>query len=179
MGSLKEDIKGGAEWTVKAFKALGNELDYSVKSVEHIENLLEEQFKNGQPIEGGLFSNGLGGKAFSIASYIGEVIIRNTKNTSWEFDPIDPDNEMNMMVSSSNGSKVWPMQKLGKRLQNGNEDNIYYYVAIIVKNFNEEINTTQDSIPIQRNKEKELIKICEKIGGEHIPLSNLNFVVFR
>lgn len=137
MGNLRNDIKGGAEWTIHAFKALDKELDYSIKSVEHIENLLEEQFKNGQPIEGGLFSNGLGGKAFSIASYIGEVIIKNTNNTDWEFDPHDPDNEMNMMVASKDGSKIWPLQKLGKRIQNGNEDNIYHYTAIIVKRFNE------------------------------------------
>ena len=143
MGNLKKDIKDGAEWTVNAFKALDKKLDYSVKSVEHIENLLEEQFKNGQPIEGGLFSNGLGGKAFSIASYIGEVIIRNSKNTDWEFDPKDPENEMNMMVSSKSGSKIWPMQKLGKRIQNGNEDNIYHYTAIIVKSLNKEVNDNE------------------------------------
>ncbi len=64
MGNLKEDIKGGANWTVNAFKALEKNLDYSVKSVELIENLLEEQFKNGKPIENGLFANGLGSKAF-------------------------------------------------------------------------------------------------------------------
>lgn len=145
MGNLINDIIGGAEWTVNAFKALDKKLDYSVKSVEQIEDLLEEQFKNGQPIEGGLFSNGLGGKAFSIASYIGEVIIRNTKGTNWEFDPTDPDNEMNMMVSSKGGSKIWPMQKLGKRIQNGNEDNIYHYTAIVVKSFNEEENLKQES----------------------------------
>ena len=143
MGNLKEDIKGGAEWTINAFKALGKNLDYSVKSVEYIEDLLDEQFKNGQPIKDGLFSNGLGGKAFSIASYIGEVIIKNTNNTTWEFDPSDPNNEMNMMVSSKNKSKIWPMQKLGKRIQNGNEDNIYHYTAIIVKKFNDELNNTK------------------------------------
>jgi len=154
MGNLKEDIKGGAEWTVNAFKALGKNLDYSVKSVEHIENLLEEQFKNGQPIEDGLFSNGLGGKAFSIASYIGEVIIRNTKNTHWEFDPKDPENEINMMVSSKSGSKIWPMQKFGNRIQNGNEDNLFHYTAIIVKSFNEEVNPNQDFISIQTSNIK-------------------------
>lgn len=159
MGKLKKDIKGGADWTINAFKALDKNLDYSVKSVEHIENLLEEQFKNGQPIQGSLFSNGLGGKAFSIASYIGEVIIRNTKNTDWVFDPNDPDNEMNMMVATKDGSKVWPMQKLGKRIQNGNEDNIYHYTAIIVKRFNENSNgssnqSKEQTINKQANKEK-------------------------
>ena len=105
-----------------------------------MKNYSKNNLKNGQPIEGGLFSNGLGGKAFSIASYIGEVIIRNTKNTNWEFDPNEPENEMNMMVSSKSGSKIWPMQKLGKRIQNGSEDNIYHYTALIVRSFNEELN---------------------------------------
>ena len=146
MGNLKEDIKDGAEWTVTAFKALGKDLDYSIKSVEHIENILEEQFKNGKPIENGLFANGLGSKVFSIASYIGEVIIRNTNNTNWEFDSADPENDFNMMVSSKSGSKIWPMQKLGKRIKNGNEDNIFHYTAIIVRSFNEEINPIQDQI---------------------------------
>ena len=154
MGNLKKDIKGGAEWTINAFKALDKDLDYSVKSVEHIENLLEEQFKNGQPIEGGLFSNGLGGKAFSIASYIGEVIIKNSKGTDWEFDPSDPDNEMNMMVASKDGSKIWPMQKLGKRIQNGNEDNIYHYTAIIVKRFNEGSNKLSNQTKEQSTSEQ-------------------------
>ena len=163
MEKLKKDIKGGAEWTINAFKSLDKNLDYSVKSVEHIENLLEEQFNNGQPVEGGLFSNGLGGKAFSIASYIGEVIIKNTKNTDWDFDPSDPDNEMNMMVVSKDGSKIWPMQKLGKRIQNGNEDNIYHYTAIIVKRFNEGSNkssnqTTEQSTSEQTKEEKQVNK---------------------
>ena len=154
MGNLKEDIIGGAEWTVKAFKALGKNLDYSVQSVEHIENLFEQQFKNGKPIDNGLFANGLGGKLFSIASYIGEVIIRNTANTNWEFDPKDPENDFKMMIASNNGSRIWPMQKLGKRIQNGNEDNIYHFTAIIVKRFNEEgiISKAQKSAPIPRDE---------------------------
>jgi len=143
MGSLRKDIENGSQWAVKAFKALGKNLDYSVKSVEHIENVFEEQFVDGQPIDGGLFSDGLGGKVFAIASYVGEVIIRNTKNTDWEFDPSDPNNEMNMMVSSKGGARIWPMQKLGKRLQNGNEDNVYHYTAIIVKKFNEDSASTE------------------------------------
>jgi|GEM_PF-1430884 len=159
MGNLRKDIKGGAQWTVNAFKALEKDLDYSVKSVEHIENLLEEQFKNGQAIDGGLFSNGLGGKAFSIASYIGEVIIRNTKHSDWEFDANDPNNEMNMMVSSNNGSKIWPMQKIGKRIQNGNEDNVYHYTSVVVKRFNEGFiepsNEAKDPTKTRQNSNEE------------------------
>lgn len=138
MGKLIDDIKGGSNWTVKAFNALGKNMDYSVKSVEFIEDLLEEQFINGEPKEGGLFSNGLGSKMFSLSSYIGEVIIKNTGNASWEFDQKDPENDFLMMLKSNTGSIVWPQQKLLKRIQNGNEDNIYHYTAIVVKKFNSE-----------------------------------------
>lgn len=138
MADLKEDIKNGSDWTVTAFKSIGKKLDYSIKSVEHIENLLEEQFINGEPIADGLFADGLGGKMFSIASYLGEVIIRNTETTQWEFDTQDPDNAFKMMVSSDDGSRVWPFQKLGKRIQNGNEDNVYHYVIMVIKRFKEE-----------------------------------------
>ncbi len=39
MASLKKDIIKSANWLVKAFKAIDKELDYSVKSVEHIETV--------------------------------------------------------------------------------------------------------------------------------------------
>lgn len=137
MSNLREEIKGGAEWAVKAFEALGHDLDYSIQSVEHIENLLEEQFKDGLAYPGGLFSDDLGNKMFSLSSYIGEVIIRNTKGTDWEFDPKDPDNDFLMMVSTKTGAKVWPQQKLLKRVQHGSGDNVYFYTRVVVKKFNE------------------------------------------
>ena len=45
------------------------------------------------------------------------------------------------------------MQKLGKRIQNGNEDNIYHYTAIIVKKFNEEL-TDKGGEAIENNSTK-------------------------
>ena len=48
MATLKQDIKKSASWLITAFGALGKELDYSVRSVEHIEAVLSEQFVEGQ-----------------------------------------------------------------------------------------------------------------------------------
>lgn len=134
MASLKKDIKKSANWLVKAFGDLDKELDFSVKSVEHIETVLTEQFEDGQPKTDGLFANGLGGKLFAISSYIGEVVIRNTKATKWVTDDKDPQGEINIKLVSANGTEMFPAHRVISRLQNGDEDNIYHYTAIAVKN---------------------------------------------
>ncbi|MBK8556826.1 MAG: hypothetical protein IPL65_14100 [Lewinellaceae bacterium] len=132
---MKKDIKKSANWLVKAFGDLDKELDFSVKSVEHIETVLTEQFEDGQPKPDGLFASGLGGKLFAISSYIGEVVIRNTKATKWVTDDKDPQGEINIKLVSANGTEMFPAHRVMKRLQNGEEDNVYHYTAIAVKNY--------------------------------------------
>lgn len=135
MATLKKDIKKSADWLVKAFAALGKKLDYSVESVELIENLISEQFENGMPKEGSLFTNGLGGKLFAISSYMGEVVIKNTSATKWVTDDKDPQGEINIKLVSANGTEMYPAHRVMKRIKNGEEDNIYHYVAIAVKQY--------------------------------------------
>lgn len=135
MASLKKDIKRSSEWLVGAFKALGKELDFSVKSVEHIENLLTEQFEDGEPKPEGLFGSNLGGKLFAVSSYIGEVVVRNTKACKWVVDDKDPAGEFNMKVISANGTEMYPAHRVMNRIQNGEEDNIYHYTAFAVNKF--------------------------------------------
>jgi len=155
MASLKKDIKKSANWLVKAFGALDKELDFSVKSVEHIETVLTEQFEDGQPKPDGLFADGLGGKLFAISSYIGEVVIRNTKATKWVTDDNDPQGEVNIKLVSANGTEMFPAHRVMKRLQNGEEDNVYHYTAIAIKkymNFDGEI--PEGFIEEDKNDEK-------------------------
>lgn len=135
MASLKKDIKRSSVWLVGAFNALGKELDFSVKSVEHIENVLSEQFEDGEPKPNGLFSNNLGGKLFAVSSYIGEVVVRNTKASKWVVDDNDPAGEFNMKVISANGTEMFPAHRVMNRIQNGVEDNIYHYTTIAVNKF--------------------------------------------
>ena len=135
MASLKKDIKKSANWLVKAFKALDKDLDFSVKSVEHIEAVLTEHFENGQPKPDGLFANGLGGKLFAISSYIGEVVIRNTKATKWIVDDKDPQGEINIKLLSANGTEMFPAHRVMKRIRNGENDNVYYYTTIAVEKY--------------------------------------------
>lgn len=135
MASLEKDIKKSANWLVKAFAALEKELDFSVKSVEHIETVLAEQFEDGQAKSDGLFASGLGGKLFAISAYIGEVVIRNTKATKWVTDDNDPQGEINIKLVSANGTEMFPAHRVMKRIKNGAEDNVYHYTAVAVKNY--------------------------------------------
>ena len=135
MASLKKDIKRSSKWLVRAFAELDKELDFSVKSVEHIETVLSEQFINGQAKESGLFSEGLGGKLFAISAYVGEVIIKNTSATKWVTDDKDPQGEVNIQLLSANGTQMFPGYRIMKRIQNGEEDNVYHYTALAVKKY--------------------------------------------
>ena len=135
MATLKQDIEKSANWLVKAFQSLDQNLDYSLKSVELIEDLLTEQFPDGVPKTGGLFEEGTGGKLFAISSYIGEVIIRNTVATKWVTDDDDPRGELNIKLVSANSTAMYPAHRVMKRIQNGEEDNVYHYTALAVKKY--------------------------------------------
>lgn len=137
MSDLLIDLKKGAEWTVTAFKELGKNLDYSVDSLLFVEELLSEQFEKGQPKKGGLFESGLGGKLFAIGAYLGEVIIRNSDNVQWKPDANDPDNDFLVMITTQSGAIIWPQQKLFKRVNDGEADNIHFYAKAVIESFNE------------------------------------------
>jgi len=138
MTDLIQDLKNGSEWTVTSLNQLGINLDYSIDSLKLIENLLSEQFESGQPKKGGLFESEVGGKLFAIGAYLGEVIIRNSKNVHWKPDPKDLDNDFTVMIESLDGAIIWPQQKLFKRINDGDGDNIYFYASAVIKSFNEE-----------------------------------------
>ena len=135
MGSLKRDIKKSSALLVNMFKLMNKELDYSIESVEHIETVLTEEFENGTPKPKGLFSSNIGFKLFSISSYIGEVVIKNTNASKWVTDDKDSAGEFNMKIVSANGTEMYPAHRVMNRIQNGEEDNLYHYTAIAVKNY--------------------------------------------
>ncbi len=127
MATLLEDIKKQSDWIVKAFKSDGIELDYSMGNLIEIDRFIHKYTKNGQPIKGGRLSKNFGGILFSIGSYVGETIIRNTVDSKWITDDNDPNGEVNIEINLAGGTRCWPIQKLMKRVQNGLEDGIYPY----------------------------------------------------
>jgi hypothetical protein len=132
MGSLKEDIKTASDWIVKAFEEDGFKLDKSIHSLLEVDRFFNENMEHGKPKrDGRLDGTGFGSILFAIGAYIGETIIQNTKGTQWITNDNDIDGEINISLKLSNGTIIWPVQKVMKRFQNGDQDAIYPYVKII------------------------------------------------
>lgn len=127
MSTLLGDIKPAAEMIRIAFNELNKDLDYSWESFKTIDTFFDEEIIKGKPKPGSVLEKNLGGAIFSIGAYIGETIIQRVPNSSWVTDDSDPEGEINIAIKFSNGSIMWPVQRVIKRIRNGNEDSIYGY----------------------------------------------------
>ncbi|MGE4346879.1 MAG: hypothetical protein AB7D46_05635 [Flavobacteriaceae bacterium] len=136
MGTLKEDIKTQSDWIVKAFEYDGLKLDYTIESIVEIDRFFAINMKDGKPKKGGRLSKkGVGGVLFSIGSYVGETIIKNSKGTEWLTDDNDPQGELKVAMKLPDETIIFPIQKVMKRFQSGTEDSIYPYVISVTENF--------------------------------------------
>lgn len=142
MGTLNEDIEEQSNWIVKAFAADRHKLDFTIESFISIDRFIIKHSKNGKPKAGGRLDKNLGPVLFSLASYIGETIIRNVPGSVWVNNDEDPDGELTVSIKLPDGTFVYPAQKIMKRYKNGIEDAIYPYGHIITKNYtNKEFKT--------------------------------------
>jgi hypothetical protein len=130
MATLKEDIKTGSNWISTALKSSGYKADFSPKSLKEIDRFFNEQSKDGKPTDKGLLSKQLGNRLFCIGSYIGEVIRRKVGG-EWITNDSDPQGEINITLKTPDGTQMWPVQRVMKRLQNGAEDSIAAYGSFI------------------------------------------------
>jgi len=127
MGTLLEDIKAQSAWLVKAFDEDYMYLDYSIHSLIDIDRFFNKHSKNGRPKRFGRLSANVGPILFSIAAYVGNCFIENIKGAKWITDDTDPEGELHIYIRLPDGSEVYPLDKVTKRLKNGTEDSIYVY----------------------------------------------------
>lgn len=136
MGTLKEDIKTQSDWIVRAFRADNFKLDYSIESLMEVDRFFVDNMENGKPKKDGrLAAKGFGSILFSIGAYVGETIIKNVPGTEWITDDDDSQGELNASLKLPNGAEIYPIQKVMKRFQNGNEDSIYPYAHMVTQEF--------------------------------------------
>lgn len=136
MGSLREDIKEQSDWIIKAFAADSFILDGTIDSFVEIDRFFLYNMKDGKAKRGGrLDGTGYGPILFSIGSYIGETIIKNVPGAMWITDDEDPQGELTVCVKLPDGTEIWPVERVIKRFQNGDEDSIYPYGYLITKDF--------------------------------------------
>jgi len=132
MGLLVDDAGKAAEWVATALRESGYKADFSIESLREIDRFFDEHSEAGKAIPGGLLTEHLGQRLFAIGSYVGEVLIR-TYGGQWQADDSDSEGELNISVMFPTGAIVWPVQRVMKRFQNGQEDGIYVYGRLAVK----------------------------------------------
>jgi len=129
--TLSEDIPKASEWVVKYFAQDSIILDYSIQSIKQLDNFIEKNSENGKAKDSSKLSSDLGYKLFAIGSYVGQVIIKGSSGSKWVTDDSDPNGEVNIEIQMKDGTKMWPVQRVLKRYQNGDEDNLYSYVYLV------------------------------------------------
>jgi len=82
-----------------------------------------------KPKQGGLLAENMGQRLFAIGSFIGEVIIKECGG-EWITDDNDKMGEINVAIKLPNGSMLFPVQRVMKRVREGVENNICDYVIM-------------------------------------------------
>ena len=129
MSSKIETLQNAAETFVAFVKQTNYTLDYSIKSLVFVDRLLETDTENGQLKKNGIIDSDPHKKLLlCLISYVGEIIIRNIPNSTWDIDEDVEDNE-NIRIRFNDGSVCFPAEKVKKRILHGEEDNLIHYVV--------------------------------------------------
>lgn len=125
------DAKSAANWIASALTSSGYQSDFTLESLKEIDRFIDEQAPGGKPKAGSLLSEKLGARLFALGAYTGEVILRSSGG-AWKADDNDPQAEINIAIVQKNGTESWPVQRVMKRLKNGQEDSVFAYgVALL------------------------------------------------
>ena len=126
MGTIKQDISGAAEQIARALRSSNYRANFSPESLWDIDLFFDDHSANGAPKPKGLLAEELGQRLFALGGYVGETI-RRTLGGEWQADDADPKGEINIALKLPDGSLIWPVQRVMKRLKNGPEDGIAVY----------------------------------------------------
>lgn len=133
MATLEEDVHKQSAWIVKAFSSDRIKLDYSIESLKEIDLFFKQNAIPGKAKPNGRLAQNLGPVLFSIGAYVGSVIIKALPGSFWITDDKDPEGEITVQVKLPSGTIIWPMQKVINRFKNGEEDNLYPYGIVTIK----------------------------------------------
>jgi hypothetical protein len=103
-------------------------LDWSEESVRNVEEMLgrlHDEMANALPPEDVIWTFA---KAFG--SYVGEVLRRHHGG---EWGMVNLEGQSFPGLQQKNGALCWPWSKAQKRLVNGQEDNMWHYYSVLVR----------------------------------------------
>ncbi|MFD7282321.1 hypothetical protein ACFV80_36185 [Streptomyces sp. NPDC059862] len=126
MASLLHNVRTSGAWIAPALNSSGYRADFTPESLPGIERFMTEHSAHGIAAAGGLLATDVGPRLLALGAYLGETV-RHSLGGLWETDDQDPHGEMNIVLRLSDGSTIWPVQRVIKRFQNGPEDSIVGY----------------------------------------------------
>jgi hypothetical protein len=126
MGKLAEDIRTSSDWIVRALRSSNYRATFTPQSLWDIDLFFDDHSKDGEPKPRGLLSQQMGYRLFALGSYVGEVI-RRSIGGEWLTADSNPQGEIDITLKLPDGSLIWPVQRMMKRLKNGPEDGIAAY----------------------------------------------------
>lgn len=110
-----------------AKKVDGTVLDYSPSSLKQIDRIVLGLRRDGQKPEE------IPGILFILGAYVGEVVVRNTSDTSW----VEPPKEVQeagltvLGIKTKDGTFWNPIGKVHKLLMNGEEDSVAFFYEVV------------------------------------------------
>ena len=125
MGTIYDDIATAATSIAGELTRHGYHLDFSVESLAEVDRFLDENSTPETAESGSLLSDRLGQWLFALGSYSGEVV-RHALGGRWRWEGADDDRaaSTDTELVLPDGSIIWPLQRVWKRLMNGAEDSV-------------------------------------------------------
>jgi hypothetical protein len=109
----------------------GVELDYSVASLEEVNQILMG-FRNQKKVPKVL---DIAVTLFEFGCYVGEVLVRNNSGSEWAMLPDDEtESPLNsgLVVELPKGTTANPIGKVVKRFENGEGDDLVYFYRMVL-----------------------------------------------
>lgn len=122
---LIDDIPKASDWVARALNSSGYTADYTLDSLKEIDRFFDEQNK-----PNGILSKNTGSILFALGCYVGNIALK-VRGGKWNTDDNDPNGEINIEVELSDGTKLWPVQRMMKRYRFGEEESIYAYLYFL------------------------------------------------
>jgi hypothetical protein len=133
MGTIYEDIATAADQIATELLGHGFGLDFTLASLAEVDRFLDENAAPGSAATDTLLSSRLGPWMFALGSYCGEVL-RRAIGGEWRWAGLDDDKaaSTDTELVLPDGSLVFPLQRIWKRLMSGAEESMTTWAAEMV-----------------------------------------------
>jgi hypothetical protein len=119
-------IREALTWITAELAEHGFKSDFSLESLQDLDLYLDTQCEDGCPKPGSLLSRNANTGMLALGLYVGEVV-RRARGGQWYLPRAQPGDIFRLEFRFGADVRMWPVQRVFKRIRNGNEDSLYHY----------------------------------------------------